>query len=106
VVKEWCVNTLDLKFFGVQAANLVENTPLLKCVYTPLLYARQAKTLGSGAEKLRVKHYSIRTEHQLKGAVHILSMTYLHNVDNKVIVLDAVYDPILPLLHAVPITSR
>jgi hypothetical protein len=94
VVKEWCVNTLDLKFFGVQAANPVENTPLLKWVYTPLLYARQAKT------------HSIRTEHQLEGAVHILSMTYLHNVDNKVIVLDAVYDPILPLLHAVPIMSR
>jgi hypothetical protein len=64
------------------------------------------KLLDQVREKLRVKHYSIRTEHQLKGAVHLLSMTYLHNVDNKVIVLDAVYDPILPLLHAVPIMSR
>jgi hypothetical protein len=53
VVKEWCVNTLDLKFFGVQAANPVENTPLLKWVYTPLLYARQAKTLGSGAGEVK-----------------------------------------------------
>jgi integrase len=34
----------------------------LKCVYTPPLYARQAKTFGSGAGELRVKHYSIRTE--------------------------------------------
>ena len=64
------------------------------------------KLLDQVREKLRVKHYSIRTEHQLEGAVHTLSMTYLHNVDNKVIVLDAVYDPILPLLHAVPIMSR
>jgi hypothetical protein len=64
------------------------------------------KLLDQVREKLRVKHYSIRTEHQLEGAVHILSMTYPHNVDNKVIVLDAVYDPILALLHVVPITSR
>ena len=46
-------NTLDLKFFGVQAANLVENIPLLKCVYTPLLYARQAKTFRSGAGEVK-----------------------------------------------------
>ena len=75
-------------------------------LYTSPLCKTSQKLLDQVREKLRVKHYSIRTEHQLKGAVHILSMTYLHKVDNKVIVLDAVYDPILPLLHAVPIMSR
>ena len=75
------------------------------CLYTSPLQDKP-KLLDQVREKLRVKHYSIRTEHQLEGAVHTLSMTYLHNVDNKVIVLNAVYDPILPLLHAVPIVSR